>query len=126
MPETKQNGAYVVKNHTQQQGSKENLIVIRSKRGEEIAFNTLGDKALRIYLMLTSNANGFQCLVSSNGIAGKPLPLNMSRATFTRAINELKENGFLIKREGQDVWDFYDIPKVEEMKIEIHKEVPQI
>ena len=59
MGELKQQGAYMVQNHTQQKGSKDNLIVIRSKRGEELAYNVLGDKALRLYLMLTSNANGY-------------------------------------------------------------------
>lgn len=122
MPETKQQRAYHITNHTQQKGSKDNLIVIRSQKGEEIAYNVLGDKALRIYLMLTANANGFTCLMSSNQIGGKPLPQGMSRSSFTRAIRELKDNGFLVKREDEDKWDFYDTPKdAEEMLVEIHK-----
>lgn len=128
MAANKQTGAYVVQNHTLQSGSREELVSIRSKLGEEIAYNTLGDKALRIYLMLSSNRDGFQCLMSSNEIAGKPLPMGMSRATFTRAVTELKDNGFLIKRKDEDVWDFYDKPPIDGMLVEVHKteEVPQI
>lgn len=118
----RQQGAYLITNHTQQRGSKENLISIRSQKGEEIAYNYLGDKALRIYLMLTSNANGYQLLMSSTQIGGKPLPQGMSRSSFTRAIKELKDYGFLVKRDEEDIWDFYDTPKeMEEMLVEIHK-----
>jgi len=46
--------------------------------------------------MLSANANGFKCLMNSNSIAGKPLPMNMSRSSFTRAVKELKDNGFLV------------------------------
>lgn len=98
------------------------MISIRSKRGETIAINNLSDKALRIYLMLTSNADGFETTMSSNGIAGQPLPLGMSRSSYTRAIAELKENGFLVKRKDSSWWDFYDIPKEDEkLMIQIHK-----
>lgn len=122
MGELKQQGAYMVQNHTQQKGSKDNLIVIRSKRGEELAYNVLGDKALRLYLMLTSNANGYQLFMSSTQVGGKPLPQGMSRSSFTRAVKELKDNGFLVKRENEDIWDFYDVPKeADKMLIEIHK-----
>lgn len=118
----RQSGGYIVENHTQQSGSKESLIVIRSKDGEAIAYNTLSDKALRIYLMLSANANGFKCLMNSNSIAGKPLPMNMSRSSFTRAVKELKDNGFLVQRKDEDTWDFYDFPRDEEgMVVEVHK-----
>ena len=91
--------------------------------GEAYAANVLGDKALRIYLMITANKDGYQCLVSSIGISGKPLPKGMSRSSFTRALNELIENGFMVKRDGCEIWDFYDTPQnVKEYNIVLHKE----
>ena len=102
MPE-RQEKAYMVRNHIQQKGSKQNLVAIRSKEGEAYAVNTLGDKALRIYLTLTANKDGFTCLVSNTQIAGKPLPKGMSRSTYTRAMKELEENGFLVKRADADI-----------------------
>ena len=111
-----QTGAYICQVDNHQQGSKQNLVSIRSKKGEEIAYNILSDKALRIYLMVTSNKKGFQLTMSSTQIGGKPLPpqKNMSRSSFTRAISQLKEKGFLTKKDNSSVWVFHDYPVAEE------------
>ena len=124
MSESRQTGAYVCKVDNHQQGTKQKLVVIRSKEGEEIAYNTLGDKALRIYLLITSNKNGFQLTMNSKGIGGKPLPLNMSRSSYTRAVKELIDNGFLTKADDRgDLWIFHDYPESieEEMNIIVDK-----
>lgn len=110
MDSKRQTGAYICKVDNHQQGTKQNLVSIRSKEGEEIAYNTLGDKALRIYLLVTSNKNGFQLTMNSNGIGGKPLPLGMSRSSYTRAVKELIDNGFLTKAGQGDLWVFHDYP----------------
>lgn len=137
MPE-RQTTAYMVQNHTQERGSKENLIVIRSKEGEKIAYNSLGHSALKLYLALSSNRNGFTCIVSSTGIAGQPLPgknqededgnvefIPMSRSTFTRAIKELQDYGFLVPSDNGR-WDFYDKPKAAlGITVVVNKEVHQ-
>lgn len=110
----RQTGAYICQVDNHQQGSRQNLVTIRSKQGEEIAYNTLSDKALRIYLLVTSNKKGFQLTMSSTQIGGKPLPQNMSRSSFTRAIKQLKQKGFLTQRDGSPVWVFHDYPVIEE------------
>lgn len=110
----RQTGAYVCQVDNHQQGSRQNLVTIRSKQGEEIAYNTLSDKALRIYLLVTSNKKGFQLTMSSTQIGGKPLPMNMSRATFSRAVKQLKQKGFLTQKDGSPIWVFHDFPVAEE------------
>lgn len=114
MASNRQTGAYVCQVDNHQQGSRQNLVTIRSKQGEEIAYNTLSDKALRIYLLVTSNKKGFQLTMSSTQIGGKPLPMNMSRPTFTRAVSQLKEKGFLTQKDNSPIWVFHDYPVAEE------------
>lgn len=114
MANDRQSGAYICQVDNHQQGSRQNLVTIRSKQGEEIAYNTLSDKALRIYLLVTSNKKGFQLTMSSTQIGGKPLPMNMSRSTFTRAVAQLKEKGFLTQKDDSAIWVFHDYPVAEE------------
>ena len=56
--EKRQDKAYLINADIQQKGTKDNLVSIRSKEGERIAYMTLGDKALRLYLLITSNKSG--------------------------------------------------------------------
>lgn len=121
----RQTSAYICQVDNHQKGSREQLVSIRSKQGEEIAYNTLGDKALRIYLLVTSNKKGFRLTMSSTQIGGKPLPMNMSRASFTRAIKDLQDHGFLTRAEdGTNLWVFHDYPVVEEeMEVIVDKRV---
>ena len=126
MAEERQTGAYVIQNHVCEKkydGSTDTLYSKRNKEGEKAAIYTLSDKALRIYLILTSNKDGYQLTMSSTQIGGEPLPFGMSRSSYTRAIKELKDAGFLVKRPGSaNQWDFYDVPKNEEIFVEIHKQ----
>ena len=82
----------------------------------------LGQNALKIYLLVTSNANGYHFLMTSNNVTEE---LGFSRSTYTRAIKELIDEGFLIKRtDGSEVWDFYDNPPVkEQMHVNVVKTI---
>lgn len=116
----RQTGAYICQVDNHQKGSREQLVTIRSKQGEEIAYNTLSDKALRIYLLVTSNKKGFRLTMSSTQIGGKPLPQNMSRSSFTRAIKDLQEHGFLTRADdGTNLWVFHDYPVAVEEEMEV-------
>ena len=118
----RQQGAYQTTVRTQEKGSRENLLSIRSQQGEKIAMMRLGQNALKIYLLVTSNANGYHFLMTSNNVSEE---LGFSRSTYTRAIKELIDEGFLIKRtDGSEVWDFYDNPPVkEQMHVNVVKTI---
>lgn len=122
MNETRQTGAYQTTVRTQQSGSKESLLSIRSQKGERLAMQVLSPSALKIYLYVTSNANNYHFLLWSKDVTEK---LGISRRTYTSAIADLIDNGFLIKRrDGSEVWDFYDNPPIEEsMQINVVKEI---
>jgi len=107
----RQTGAYQTTVKTQEKGSKDNLLSIRSQQGERIAMKTLTPSALKIYLFVTANANNYHFLLTSNDVTAE---LGISRRTYTSAIKELIDNGFLIKRADSEVWDFYDNPPVTE------------
>ena len=118
----RQQGAYQTTVRTQEKGSRENLLSIRSQQGEKIAMMRLGQNALKIYLLVTSNANGYHFLITSNNVTEE---LGFSRSTYTRAIKELIDEGFLIKRtDGSEVWEFYDNPPVkEQMHVNVVKTI---
>ena len=61
----RQTGAYQTTVRTQEKGSKDNLLSIRSQEGERIAMKVLTPTALKIYLYATSNANGYHFLLCS-------------------------------------------------------------
>lgn len=109
--------AYITTVHTTTNG-KTDLYSIRNKAGEAYAYNTLTVSALAIYLMVTSNKNGYPLTICSNSINGNPLPRGMSRRTYSRAMTELKENGFMVKDDKGDFWHFYDIPTIDVESIE--------
>lgn len=125
--EKRQDKAYLINANIQQKGTKDNLVSIRSKEGERIAYMTLGDKALRLYLLITSNKSGCQMVLSSNGLyVGSnttDLP-KMCRKTFSNAVKELKDNGFLVRNPNvKDGWIFRDKPEeIEIMNITLEKE----
>lgn len=83
----------------------------------------LSPSALKIYLYVTSNANNYHFLLCSKDITEK---IGISRRTYTSAIADLIDNGFLIKRtDGSEVWDFYDNPPISDlMEINVIKEMP--
>ncbi len=125
-------GAYPAEVAKTERYAKGELYSIRSRAGEAYACNTLGVNALAIYLVVTSNKDRYRLTIASTGINGQPLPRGMSRSSFTRAIQELKESGFMILDESGNYWHFYDMPQevaFEESpteEVEVFKTMPQI
>ena len=123
-------GAYPAEVAKTERYSKGEFYFLRNKAGEAYAYNTLGVNALAIYLMVTSNKDRYRLTIASTGINGNPLPRGMSRSSFTRAIQELKECGFMILDESGNYWHFYDIPQDIEFEkspteeVEVFKSVP--
>lgn len=108
MAEKRQTGAYQTVIKKQEKAQDKKLISIRSMDGERIAYKNLGLPALQIYLYMTRNRNGYPCLIWSNDIIEE---MGFSRPTYTRAIKELKEKGFLVKRDDDsEKWEFHDTP----------------
>jgi len=118
----RQTGAYQTTVRTQEKGSKDHLLSIRSQEGERIAMKVLTPTALKIYLYATSNANGYHFLLCSKDITEK---LGISRRTYTSALADLIDNGFLIKRtDGSEIWDFYDNPPISDsIKVNVVKTI---
>ena len=106
--EDRQRGAYYIHIH-KHPGTYENNpnIVCRSLEGERIAIKTLMHSALKIYLYLSSMQNSFAMFLLS---AQCQEELSISRGAFTRAMKDLKDNGFLIKDKLTPSWHFYDLP----------------
>lgn len=58
----------------------------------EEAFKSMAPNTFGVYLYLSGNANGFQLELSQAAISNE---LGMSKSSYVRAINELKELGYL-------------------------------
>ena len=109
----RQTGAQLTPVRTQEKGTKSSLLSIRSQEGEKIAYNRLSPGALKIYLNVTANANGFHFPMTSNKLTQQ---CGISKRTYTRAVKELIDEGFLVKRDdGSEEWEFHDKPEVQEV-----------
>lgn len=119
--ESRQTGAYQVQVNKQTKGTKNDLVSMRSMNGERYAMKVLSPSALKIYLYVTGNENNWHFLLYSKKVQED---LGIARRTFTSAIADLIDNGFLVKRtDGSGEWIFYDNPPVkDEMKITLIKE----
>lgn len=88
-----------------------NGLTCRSDVGQRLAIKTLTPSALKIYLLLSSKKN----TVNIVGITSEcqELGINISRATITKAMKDLEEKGFLIRKNNWH-YEFYDLPPKEE------------
>lgn len=72
------------------------------------AINNIKEYAtFKIYLYLAGNVDGYEFGLSRKIITET---YNISEKTYKKAINKLEELGYLIKRDDEDVYDFYLTP----------------
>ena len=110
---------YKIKVNTQKKATEKEFVSVRSMEGQKIAYCTLSNNALRIYLMITAHSNTYSFTMGSETFNGKEWPFVISRSTYSRAIKELKDNGYLIKRDNSQIWDFYDYPQLQDETINV-------
>lgn len=69
---------------------------------------------LQVYLYLAGNADGYDLALSS---ADAETNAGIKHSTFYKYIDILVEKGYLVqKKEGSNVYDFYEVPKGKEVK----------
>lgn len=98
----------------------EQLVAVRWQQAERIAINTLTHSALKLWMAVTQNADGFVFGLSPAYMAEEfALPI----ASYKRAVKELQEKGYMVAKEGKkNSFIFYDIPPIEEeIEIEVRK-----
>ena len=104
----------------QDKATKDKLIAVRGQKAERIAAQTLTHSALKLWMAITQNNNGYIFALSSTAMAEEwGLPI----ASYKRAVKELQEKGYMVAKEGKkNSFIFYDIPPVEEtIEIEVVK-----
>ena len=105
----------------QEKSTKEKLIAVRGQSAERIAAQTLTHSALKLWLAITQNNNGYTFALSPAAMAEQwGLPI----ASYKRAVKELQEKGYMVaKPDKQNSFIVYDIPPVEEViEIEVVKQ----
>ena len=74
------------------------------------AYKDLNAHGLALYLYLAANREGYQLAISPAAINNN---LGMPESTARDKINLLIEKGYLVlQKEGSNVYDFYEKPKV--------------
>lgn len=77
----------------------------------------LKDSTFKIWCYLSKNQNGFELALSPVDVRRFT---GVSQASYKRAINELIEKGYLVKRD-KNYYDFYEEIEEKKMNITIHK-----
>ena len=71
----------------------------------QTAANNLSFSAFKIYLYFVSNKSGYKFALSYEAI-NELIP--MKRDTYNKAIQDLKSNGYLVQKQGNE-YTFYDM-----------------
>lgn len=100
--------------HTDNYYTKINLNALRS------AMSSLTPKAFELWIYLGKNKdNHFMWLSKVDFLSWS----NVKSSSYYEAFKELVKLGYLVEKEDKsNQYDFYEVPKVEEIGITIHKE----
>ena len=106
----------------QDKSTEDSLIAIRAQVAERIAVKSLTHSALKLWLAITQNKNGYVFALSPEALAESwGLPI----ASYKRAVKELIEKEYMVQKEGKkNSYMFYDIPPVisdDEIEVEVVK-----
>jgi hypothetical protein len=109
----------VLEVNKQEKSTKDKLIAVRGQKAEQIAARNLTPAALKMWLAVTQNINGYTFALSSKVMLDE---WGISIASYNRAVSELKEKGYMVEKEGKkNSYIFYDIPPAQEIEIEVRK-----
>ena len=82
------------------------------------AMNDLKGESFKLWMYLGKNQDGYSFALSSTDAINWGIG---SQSSYKRAVNELKEKGYLVKSESR-YYDFYELPKTEDIIVTVHKE----
>ena len=85
--------------------------------GLQYAMIDLKGEALKLWLYLGKNQNGYTFGLSKVDAMKWGIG---SKSSYDRAVKELIEKGYLVETSANH-YDFYEVPKVEEITVTIHK-----
>ena len=103
----------------QDKATKDSLVAVRGQEAEKLAVKNLTHSALKMWMAITANKNGYVFDLSSTAMANDwGLPI----ASYKRAVKELQDKGYMIPKEGKkNSFTFYDIPPEQTIEIEVVK-----
>ena len=99
---------------------KENYYAKINLNALQKAMSSLTPKAFELWIYLSKNQdNHFFWLSKVDFLSWS----NVKSTSYYEAFNELKQNGYLIeKKDGNNQYDFYEIPQEEKIGITVHKD----
>ena len=99
---------------------KENYYAKINLNALQKAMRSLSPKAFELWIYLSKNTdNHFMWLSKVDFLSWS----NIKSTSYYEAFNELKKEKYLVLKDGSNnMYDFYEIPKEEEIGITIHKE----
>lgn len=84
----------------------------------KMAMSSLTPKAFELWIYLSKNKDKYFMWLSKVDFLNWS---NVKSTSYYKAFDELKELGYLVEREN-NMYDFYEVPKEEQIGITIHKE----
>lgn len=82
------------------------------------AMSSLTPKAFELWMYLSKNVdNHFMWLSKVDFLSWS----NIKSTSYYEAFNELKSLGYLVEKDVKNQYDFYEIPKDDEIGITVHK-----
>lgn len=93
--------------HINKQKFSSNYLVIGNNEITAATNNIKEYATFKVYLYFAGNVDGYEFGLSRKKITEA---YNISEKTYKKAINKLEELGYLIKREDEDIYDFYLTP----------------
>lgn len=96
-----------------QKGGNEPYLAIKTEHLFN-AYRDLNATALVLYLYLANNADGYSFALSPQAIFNE---IGMPTSTCSDQVKKLIEKGYLVAKEGSNLYDFYEVPQtIEEPK----------
>ena len=110
----------VITTHKEKCGKdKENFYTIINLFALESAASNLSGSAFKLWIYLAKNQDRYKIALSR---VDTMRFCGFSKNTYTAAFGELVDKGYLIQRDNNTYYDFYEKPQEETIIVKIHKE----
>lgn len=97
---------------------KDNIYTAINLEALKKAMSSLTPKAFELQIYLSKNQDNHFFWLSKVDFLSQS---NVKSSSYYAAFNELKDNGYLVHGKNDNNFDFYEIPKDENIGITIHK-----
>lgn len=101
-----------------EKSDKEHLYAITNLDALQYAMIDLKGESFKLWCYLNKNQNGYTFGLSPVDAIKWGIG---SKSSYDRAVKDLVAKGYLVKTAGNH-YDFFELPKVEEVMVTIHKE----